>query len=345
VEWLGDPLRVLDQTALPLEERRLDLLDVDEVAGAIRRLAVRGAPLLGVTAAFGVALAAVRSTEGSARGLCRDLRRAGKRLVASRPTAVNVAWAVERVLGAAEAAAGGGREAVAASAVSEARAIEREDEASCLAIGRFGAALVPEDANVLTHCNTGALATGGIGTALGVIRTAHEDGRRLHVLVGETRPILQGARLTAWELRGLGIPMTLIADSAAGSLMARGGVDLVIVGADRIAANGDVANKVGTYALAVLARHHGIPFHVAAPFSTIDFGTPTGEGIAIERRNPREVTEPLGVRIAPEGTWALNPAFDVTPASLVTTIVTDRGVARRPFGSALRKLAPPGRPG
>jgi methylthioribose-1-phosphate isomerase len=221
----------------------------------------------------------------------------------------------------------------------EATRIALEDEASCEVIGRLGGGLLPDKANVLTHCNTGALATGGWGTAQGVIVAAHQAGKQVHVWVDETRPVLQGARLTAWELQRLGVPMTLVPDTAAGTLMASGLVDAVVVGADRIAENGDVANKVGTYQLAVLAVHHRIPFYVAAPFSTVDLQTPTGEAVVIEERDPREVTEPLGAVFAPEGTPARNPAFDVTPAELITAIVTDRGVIRAPFPSSLRRLA------
>jgi methylthioribose-1-phosphate isomerase len=223
--------------------------------------------------------------------------------------------------------------------MDEAIRIALEDEASCEVIGRLGGDLLPEKANVLTHCNTGALATGGWGTAQGVITAAHHMGKHIHVWVGETRPVLQGARLTAWELRRSNVPMTLVSDSAAGSLMASGLVDAVVVGADRIAENGDVANKVGTYQLAVLAVHHRIPFYVAAPFSTVDLDTPTGEAVVIEERDPREVTHPLGVPFAAEGTPAFNPAFDVTPAALITAIVTDRGIIRPPFLSSLRRLA------
>jgi methylthioribose-1-phosphate isomerase len=336
VQWLGDRIRVLDQTALPAAERYLDLRDPQEVARAIRRLVVRGAPLLGIVAGYGMALAAERSADNGTAALRRDLRRAGERLIRSRPTAVNVGWAVRRVLDAAEAVAGDGPESVRRAVVAEAMAIHGEDEAACRAIGRFGAELIPSGAGVMTHCNTGSLATGGIGTAQGVIVTCHRAGKRIHVWVNETRPVLQGARLTAWELKRLGIPLTLIADGAAATFMAGGAVDAVVVGADRIAANGDVANKVGTYTLAVLARHHGVPFYVAAPASTIDRDTPTGAEVVIERRNPTEVTEPLGVRIAPEGTWAVNPAFDITPARLITAIITDRGVVRRPFRAGLR---------
>jgi methylthioribose-1-phosphate isomerase len=295
-----------------------------------------------VAASYGMALEAVRSTAASPAGLVADLERAARTLEASRPTAVNLGWAVRRVLAAARrAAASGGPDAVGAArraAVVEARAVADEDARACDAIARFGAELVTDGSNVLTHCNTGALATGGCGTALGVIAAAHRGGKRIHVWVDETRPLLQGARLTAWELQRLGVPMTLVADAAAGSLMARGLVDLVVVGADRIAANGDVANKIGTYPLAVLANHHAIPFVVAAPASTVDPATPTGDRIVVENREPNEVLAPLGVAIAPDGVSAANPAFDVTPASLITAIVTDLGVARPPLDAALRRL-------
>jgi methylthioribose-1-phosphate isomerase len=337
--WLGDRVRILDQTALPLEERYIECSTPEEIAMAIRRLAVRGAPLLGIAAAYGMALGALGSGGATSEAVCDDLRDAGSLLVGSRPTAVNIRWAVERVVASAQAAAAQGAAAVRSTALAEAGHIAREDEASCRAIGEFGAELLPPGANVLTHCNTGALATGGIGTALGVIQVAHEQGKRIHAWVDETRPLLQGARLTAWELRKLGIPMTLVADTAPGSLMARGAIDMVVVGADRIAANGDVANKIGTYQLAVLARHHHLPFYVAAPISTVDLATSTGEDIVIERRDPEEVSQAFGVRIAPEGTWAVNPAFDVTPARLLTGIITDRGVLRPPFRAALRRLA------
>jgi methylthioribose-1-phosphate isomerase len=338
LEWLGDRLRLLDQTLLPGQERYLEVRDAEGVAKQIRRLAVRGAPLLGVAAGFGLALAAQASGARTSKELLDDLGRAATLLVASRPTAVNLAWAVERVTAAALASEPDGWNAMREAAIDEARLIAEEDRASCLAIGALGAELVPAEANVLTHCNAGALATGGIGTAVGVIRVAHEQGKRVHVWVGETRPVLQGARLTSWELQRLRIPMTLVADTAPGSLMASGLVDLVVVGADRIAANGDVANKVGTYQLAVLSLHHGIPFYVAAPASTVDLGVANGDGLVIERRDPREVSEVMGARTAPEGTWAMNPAFDVTPASMVTAIVTDRGVARPPYDPSLREL-------
>ncbi len=338
VEWLGDRIRLLDQTVLPLEERYVELTEPRAVARAIRRLVVRGAPLLGIVAAYGVCLAATQADGRGNEEVMQALRDAGAALVASRPTAVNIGWAVRRVLQAAEHAAGG-PDAVLRAAVAEAARVAAEDEASCLAIGRLGATLVPPGANVLTLCNTGSLATGGIGTAQGIIWTAHDQGRGVHVWICETRPLLQGARLTAWELGRLGIPMTLIADSAAAGLMAAGSIDVVIVGADRIAMNGDVANKVGTYALALAAAAHGIPFFVAAPLSTLDPATPSGDHIVIERRKPEEVTEPLGMRIAPVETWAINPAFDVTPARLITAVVTERGVVHAPLEEGLRALA------
>ena len=312
LEWTDGCLRILDQTRLPHEEVWLECRRLDQVEDAIRRLAVRGAPALGICAAYGLALAA---------SLGEPLERAAERLIATRPTAVNIAWAVRRV-------------SVADDPLAEARAVEREDEEACLAMGEYGAALVPEGTNVLTHCNTGMLCTGGIGTAQGVIWTAHLAGKRVHVWVDETRPLLQGSRLTAWELQRLGVPMTLVPDGAAAALMSRGLVDLVVTGADRIAANGDAANKIGTYSLAVNAAHHGVPFYVVAPASTVDLATATGADIAIEERDAAEVVEPF----APEGTPALNPAFDVTPAALVTAIVTDRGVARAPYPERLRAL-------
>jgi methylthioribose-1-phosphate isomerase len=278
--------------------------------------------------------------------LLDDLDRSGDGLVASRPTAVNLSWAAERVSGAARAAAErtlrdaplAGVRAIRTAVVEEALRIAADNERSCAAIGAFGQALVPPSANVLTHCNTGVLATGADGTAQSVIAAAHARGTGVHVWVDETRPMLQGARLTAWELAALRIPMTLVADTAAGSLMERGLVDLVVVGADRIAANGDVANKVGTYQLAVLAKAHRIPFYVAAPVSTVDPETRTGAGIVIEEREPDEVTHPRGIAFAPPGVTAANPSFDVTPARLVSAIVTERGIARRPFSVSLRRL-------
>ena len=341
VEWRGDAVAVLDQRALPHREVVLECRTVADVAETIRSLAVRGAPIIGVAAAYGLALAATVSTEERTRSLLRELEDAARTLRSARPTAVNLAWAVDRMMTVATGqccSVGSTLQRVHEEMVAEALRIEAEDRDACSAMGAYGLELVPADANVLTHCNTGMLCTAGIGTALGVVIAAHRAGRRPHVWVDETRPILQGARLTAWELGKLGIPRTLIADVAAGSLMARGEVDLVIVGADRIAANGDVANKVGTYPLAVLARHHGVPFYVAAPVSTVDLATSTGADIPIEERDPAEVTTAVGLDVAEPGTPAANPAFDVTPAELVTAIVTERGVLRTPYGPALRGL-------
>ena len=337
--WSGGELTVLDQRGLPARERYLRCRTPEDVAAAIRSLAVRGAPLVGSAAAFGVALAAVRSHGRGAAGAVEDMTAARDMLVATRPTAVNLAVAATRVLDAGRRAAEHGhRRDVREAALEEARAIGRDEERACLEMGRRGAMLVPEHGNILTHCNTGALATGGIGTALGVIATAHRMGKRLHVWVTETRPLWQGARLTAWELQRLGIPMTLVVDGAVGSLMARGLVDLAIVGADRIAANGDTANKIGTYQIAVMADHDDIAFVVAAPRSTVDLGTPDGSAIVVEDRDEDEVTRPFGLAVAPKGTHAANPAFDVTPASLIDAIVTDAGVVHPPFVSGLRRV-------
>jgi methylthioribose-1-phosphate isomerase len=326
VTWRRGRLRLLDQRALPERVRYVTCGSVAEVVDAIRRLVVRGAPALGATGAYGVALAA------SAERTPAAVRRAAARLKAARPTAVNLAWGVEQALAAAEAGGPG-------AALARAETIAAEDVAANRALGRHGAALVPPGGRVLTHCNAGALACVGYGTALGVVRAAAEAGLAPSVWVDETRPILQGARLTAWELGRLGIEHTLVADAMAGSLMAGGEVDLVLVGADRVAANGDVANKVGTYSLAVLARHHHVPMVVAAPTATIDLATATGADIPIEERAPDEVTQVGGVRTAPRGTRALNRAFDVTPARLVTAIVTERGIARAPYRTSLRALA------
>ena len=321
----GDRVRILDQRRLPAAEVWLSLESATEVAEAIRTLAVRGAPAIGVAAAYGLAVEARRGADPAA------LRRSAEVLVRARPTAVNLAWAVGRV---------SRRLALGAeAALAEAHAIRDEDEAACRSIGRLGAPLLPRGARVLTHCNAGALATAGYGTALGVVRAAVESGNPVKVLAGETRPFLQGARLTAWELQRDGIPVTLLTDGMAGWLMARREIDAVVVGADRIAANGDVANKIGTYGLAVLAGHHGLPFYVAAPWSTVDLATADGAAIPIEERSGEEVTVVAGARVAPEGVPARYPAFDVTPAALVTAIVTERGVARAPYPASLAALA------
>ena len=341
IEWLPDGrVRFIDQTRLPHEESWIETRDHEEVIEAVRRLSLRGAPLIGIAAAYGLALAAVQIDEGERGPFFERLREAAAQLAAARPTAVNLSWALSRAIAAAEATKDveGARRAL----IEEARRIHEEDIAGNRRLGANGAALLPANATVLTHCNTGSLATGGYGTALGVVRAAWELGKLRQVYATETRPLLQGARLTAWELAGDGIPYTLVVDSAAGSLLRRRMVDAVIVGADRIAANGDTANKIGTYALAVLARENGVPFYVAAPTSTIDLGVASGEAIPIEERLPEEVTSVQGTAIAPEGAVAANPAFDVTPHEYIAAIITERGVARAPRGESLAALCAEG---
>jgi methylthioribose-1-phosphate isomerase len=329
-------LILLDQTRLPRETVFLACRDADDVSRAIASMKVRGAPAIGVAGAYGLAIAARASRGESPSRFLEVLEHAAEVLGQSRPTAVNLRWALNRVMDQTRIVlARGGVAAAAEAALQMANQLADDDVNANKRIGSFGLDLVPEHANVLTHCNAGALATVDYGTALGVVRAAHEAGRGIHVFVDETRPYLQGARLTAWELRELGVPMTLITDNMAGHFMNRGKVDLVVVGADRIAANGDVANKIGTYTLAVLARENGIPFYVAAPTSTIDLALASGADIPIEERASSEVTEIAGVRIAPEGVVAAHPAFDVTPARLVTAIVTDRGIARAPYQQSL----------
>ena len=320
LRWDGNVLFLLDQRLLPREEQWIPYSTASEVAEAIKTMVVRGAPAIGVTAAVGMALAAKRGD---------DLDIAADELKRARPTAVNLAWAVDRMLACARS--GGEMQA-------EAEAINREDVASCMAIGRHGAQLLSQSATVLTHCNAGALATAGYGTALGVIRAAISDGKRIAVFADETRPYLQGARLTAWELQQDNIDVTLITDSMAGHFFSEGAFDAVIVGADRIAANGDTANKIGTYTVAVLANAHNVPFYVAAPVSTIDPNCPTGKEIPIEERSASEVVDIYGSRVAPEGISVRHPAFDVTPARLITAIITERGVLRAPFDEGIRSL-------
>lgn len=331
-------LYLLDQRGLPGEKRTIECRTHSDVADAIRGMAVRGAPAIGIAAAYGFAIAAREASAGAADkregSILRFLAAAADTLTRTRPTAVNLSWAVGRMLKAASAALGRA-ETIVPVLEREARSIEEEDIESNLRIGELGGALLPDAASVLTHCNAGALATGGHGTALGVIRSARNLGKRISVYADETRPLLQGARLTAWELVEDGIPVTLITDNMAGYLMRLGRVDLVIVGADRIAANGDVANKIGTYSLAVLAREHAIPFYVAAPWSTVDLSVPCGEAIPIEERESSEITHLAGLRIAPEGVGVFNPAFDVTPARMITAIITDKQIVRPPLGEGL----------
>lgn len=335
--WEDGALWLIDQTVLPHQVKTCRCTSWQEVAEAIRTLKVRGAPAIGLAAAFGLALAAqAQAGEGRAERL-QHLRRAATGLRDTRPTAVNLAWALNRLLSVAEATRDPA--ALPGRLLQAAHDLARADAGTNRRIGEHGAVLLPSGARVLTYCNTGMLATGGYGTAFGVLRHAHEQGRGIRVITCETRPVLQGARLTAWELQQTGIPATLITDNAAGALMRSGEIDVVVVGADRIAANGDVANKVGTYTLAVLARAHRIPFYVAAPLSTVDLSTPDGSVIPIEERSPEEVTTVAGVPVAPAGISARNPAFDITPHALVTAIVTEAGVIRPPYASHLRRAA------
>jgi len=333
IEWADDRVRLLDQTRLPAAVIWLECTRPEEIAHAIRTMQIRGAPALGIAAGFALALAAVASPDRSAAELLRTLEAAAGDIRATRPTARNLFWALERMLARAQQA-GGDPASIRRDVVAEARAIQQEDIQTCRDIGRHGAALVPDPATILTHCNAGALATGGYGTALGVIRAAAEAGKRVQVLVDETRPLLQGARLTAWELAQERILATLITDSMAGYCLQQGKVDIVVVGADRIARNGDAANKIGTYPLAVLAREHGVPFYVAAPLSTADLSLASGAEMPIEERGPEEVRTVLGTPISPPEMPVLNPAFDVTPARLITAIICEAGVLRPPYETA-----------
>ena len=341
VEWTDEGVRMLDQRLLPTEEKYLTLRSYEEVAEAIKKMVVRGAPAIGVSAAMGLALGAKQSVGTSIADLEFDFNYMCDVMGATRPTAVNLFWAIERMrarLNRAKTETDDVEEAKR-QLVDEARKIFDEDIESNRSLGRFGGELIEDGATVLTHCNAGALATAGdYGTALGVVRGARDMGKRIAVIADETRPFLQGARLTAWELSKDNIPVTLITDNMAGHVMKQGKVDAVVVGADRIASNGDTANKIGTYMVAVLAKQHDIPFYVAAPLSTIDLQIPSGEEIPIEERDTREVTHIREHRLAPEGIEVHNPAFDVTPHELITAIITDRGVARPPYTESLRRL-------
>ncbi len=345
IEWTNQGVVMLDQRRLPAEVVHHTYTDYRDVARAIQSMVIRGAPAIGVAAAMGVALGVLRSPARTFDELAAEFPVICDTLARTRPTAVDLFWAIERMkqrFEQASATAPGDLERVRQAMVAEARQIHLEKREHDEALGRFGAELMPAEGEVMTQCNTGALATAGIGSALGVIRMAVEQGRRLRVLVPETRPYLQGARLTAWELTQDGIPLTLITDNMVGHFLKSGRVSVVVVGADRIAANGDTANKIGTYPIAVLAREHKVPFYVAAPTSTLDLSIPSGEHIPIEERSPEEVTHIQGVRIAPDVEVA-NPAFDVTPARLIAAIITERGVARPPYAESLRRLA--GAPG
>jgi methylthioribose-1-phosphate isomerase len=331
---------MIDQRKLPAAEVYVTCRTAQDVAKAIRTMVIRGAPAIGVAAAMGIALGMGRSTATGTRQFATEFQKTCDLMAATRPTAVNLFWAIERMKRTfAEAAHGGASVGeIKQRLAAEARRIHDEDVESCRTMGSYGASLVPQQARILTHCNAGALATAGYGTALGVVRAAAEQGKRVAVVADETRPFLQGARLTAWELVRDGIDTTVITDNMAASMMRLGQVDLVVVGADRIAANGDVANKIGTYGVAILAKEHGIPFYVAAPLSTIDPNTPDGAAIPIEERGDREVTHVGAARLTPEGARIRNPAFDVTPARYVTAIVTERGIARPPYPESLAQL-------
>jgi|SRR5579872_409176 len=339
VEWTDSGVRFIDQTKLPTEEHYVNCKTCEQVADAIRDMVVRGAPAIGVSAAMGIALGVKTSKAETVGELKQDFDRCCELIRATRPTAVNLFWAIRRMQDKFESLRIRPLQQIRNALIEEAQRMHAEDIAANQAMGRFGATLMPASGGVLTHCNAGALATCGYGTALGVIRAAVEQGKKIHVYADETRPFLQGSRLTAWELVKDGIPTTVISDNMSGAMMRQGKIGAVVVGADRIAANGDVANKIGTYTVAVLAKEHNIPFYVAAPFSTIDMETSDGSKIPIEQRNTKEVTHIGGRQMVPDGAQIENPAFDVTPANYVTAIVTERGIARAPYGESLARLS------
>ncbi|SFG39732.1 methylthioribose-1-phosphate isomerase [Desulfotomaculum arcticum] len=341
MRWADGCLEILDQTKLPGKVEYINCTEHRTVCEAIKRLSVRGAPAIGAAAAYGLALGAASVNAGTRKEFLTAVEDIAAELAATRPTAVNLKWAVDRILAKLKNCDCQAVNELKALLVREADDIYNEDLASNKKMGEFGRELVPDNAAILTHCNAGALATAGLGTALGVIRAARDAGKKVSVYADETRPLLQGARLTAWEMLQENIPVTLISDNMAGYLMSLGKVNLVIVGADRITANGDVANKIGTYGVAVLAKEHNVPFYVAAPMSTIDFNLASGKDIPIEERAAGEITHFAGIRVAPEGVGVWNPAFDVTPARLISAIITDRGVAKPPYGQSLAKLRLP----
>ncbi len=341
LEWTEEGVRFLDQTRLPLEETYVLATTYTEVAEVIVTMVVRGAPAIGVSAAMGVALGAKETRAATLGEFALEIDSICRTLAATRPTAVNLFWAIARMrdrYAALSAESQATVESVRAGLIAEARRMYDEDIAACISMGSHGASLLPKTGGVLTHCNAGALATCGYGTALGVIRSAVAEGASLRVYADETRPFLQGARLTAWEMMHDGIPTTVLCDNMAATLMRQGKIQAVIVGADRIAANGDVANKVGTYGVAILAKEHGIPFYVAAPWSTIDTATPTGDEIEIEQRSSREVTHHAGTQLTPHHVEIENPAFDVTPARYVTAIITERGILARPGNASIAEM-------
>jgi methylthioribose-1-phosphate isomerase len=339
LEWTDKGVRFLDQTKLPTEESYVTATSYQQVADAIRTMVVRGAPAIGVAAGMGIALGVKNSKAETVGDLKKDFDQICSAIGETRPTAVNLFWAIRRMQEKFETLRVRPMPQIKQALIEEAQRMHAEDIAANRAMGRHGATLMPASGGVLTHCNAGALATAGYGTALGVIRAAVEQGKKIHVYADETRPFLQGSRLTAWELMKDGIPTTVISDNMAGAMMSYGKIGAIVVGADRIAANGDVANKIGTYTVAVLAKEHGIPFYVAAPISTVDLATPDGSGIPIENRNVREVSHIAGKQMVPDGVEIENPAFDVTPAKYVTAIITERGIARAPYEDSLRKLA------
>ena len=336
IEWFDGKLRILDQSKLPQEQCFVDLLDYREVALAIKEMKVRGAPAIGIAAAYGIALGAQDIKATNKGEFLNQLNRVMQTFAATRPTAVNLFQAINRMK---EVAIGDSVPEIKKHLADEAKQIHEEEIEATKRLSQLGAELIKNNFTILTHCNTGTLATAGYGTALGAIKAAKEQGKKINVIATETRPLLQGARLTAWELKQESIPVTLITDSMAGYFMSQGKIDCVIVGADRIAANGDVANKIGTYTLAVLAKENNIPFYVAAPTSTIDLSLASGDKIPIEERDPREITHIQGVPIAPEGVKAANPAFDITPHSYISSIITEKGIIRKPYGKELIKIA------
>ena len=338
LEWTDFGVRFIDQTKLPMEEVYVTCKTFGEVADVIRTMVVRGAPAIGVAAAMGIALGVQKSKAETVGALKQELDQICDVIGKTRPTAVNLFWAIRRMQDKFELLRVRPLPQIKQALIEEAQRMHAEDIAANQAMGRHGATLMPASGGVLTHCNAGALATCGYGTALGVIRAAVEQGKKIHVFADETRPFLQGSRLTAWELMKDGIPTTVISDNMSGAMMKQGKIKAIVVGADRIAANGDVANKIGTYTVAVLAKEHGIPFYVAAPFSTVDLATADGSGIPIEQRDSREVTHIAGKQMVPTGVEVENPAFDVTPAKYVTAIVTEKGIARPPYEESLQKL-------
>ena len=338
IEWIGGKVRFIDQTKLPTDEIFVETDDLAVLADAIRTLKVRGAPALGIAAAYGVVLAAQRFQSGTSQELYDVVQHAASTIAQTRPTAKNLFWALERMRSVCRLNLHESVERIKRILLDEALRIHAEDAQMCTAIGKYGASLVPNPSTILTHCNTGALATGGDGTAQSIITTAFEQGKSVSVYADETRPLLQGARLTAWELQKRGIDVTVITDNAAAIVMAMKKIDLVVVGADRIAANGDTANKVGTYNAAIIAREHGIPFYVAAPTSTFDNSIADGTLIQIEERDPNEVSKGFGRQTVPEGVRIYSPAFDVTPHSYITAIVTERGILRPPFSESIRAV-------